>query len=80
MAAHRDRAERDALVQDQLNERRSLQRELNQVRALNHVEVADILRNAAHVNVPFPTLDVTVDQAAAQVPPTRPRKRQGPAP
>lgn len=79
-AADRDRTERDALVQDQLDERRSLQRELTQVRALHEAEVADILRDAAQVEGADFTLDVRVDHTVAQGPPTRPRKRQGPAP
>ena len=45
---HRDRAQRDALVGDQLNERRSLQRDMQSVRHRHAANVLELHRDLAH--------------------------------
>lgn len=79
-AKQRDGMERHALIQGQLHERRSLQRELTQVRRLQESETASILFDMAHLDGADRTPNVTFDQAASGSRSTGPRKRQGPAP
>lgn len=72
-AAERDRAEREAIVQKQLAERRVLQQRVKLVRGKQHEVVQDLTREAAH----YARLGRNGPEPARETKPDAPKRDRG---